>query len=78
MCRARPSAAFLSGLCSVAMRETLYAEVDLTGAVVDMVKQGHYSASRSRFSGRRIRAIRNRAITICRSDVTKRHSLGHL
>ena len=33
-----------SGLCSVAMRETLYAEVDLTDAVVDLVKQGHYSA----------------------------------
>ena len=26
------------------MRETLYAEVDLTDAVVDLVKQGHYSA----------------------------------
>ena len=25
------------------MRETLYAEVDLTDAVVDLVKQGHYS-----------------------------------
>ena len=25
------------------MRETLYAEVDLTGAVVDLMKQGHYS-----------------------------------
>ena len=24
------------------MRETLYAEVDLTDAVVDLVKQGHY------------------------------------
>ena len=43
MCRARPSAAFLSGLCSVAMHETLYAEVDLTDAIVDLVKQGHYS-----------------------------------
>ena len=43
MCRARPSAASLSGLCSVAMRETLYAEVDLIGAVVNLVKQGHYS-----------------------------------
>ena len=32
----------LSGLCSVAMRETLYAEVDMTDAVVDLVKQGHY------------------------------------
>ncbi len=41
--RARPSAASLSGLCSVAMRETLYAEVDPTDVVVDMVKQGHYS-----------------------------------
>ena len=43
MCHARPSAAALSGLCSVAMRETLYAEVDLTAAVVHLVKQGHYS-----------------------------------
>ena len=43
MCRARPSAASLSSLCNVAMRETLYAEVDLTDAVVDLVKQGHYS-----------------------------------
>ena len=43
MCRARPSAASLSGLCSVAMRETLYAEVDLTDAIVNLVKQGHYS-----------------------------------
>ena len=43
MCRASPSAASLSGLCSVAMRETLYAEVDLTDAVVDLVKQDHYS-----------------------------------
>ena len=34
MCRARPSAASLGGLCNVAMRETLYAEVDLIGAVV--------------------------------------------
>ena len=42
MCRARSSAASLSGLCSVAMRETLFAEVDLTDAVVDLVKQGHY------------------------------------
>ena len=25
------------------MHETLYAEVDLTDAVVDLVKQGHYS-----------------------------------
>ena len=25
------------------MQETLYAEVDLTGAVVDLVKEGHYS-----------------------------------
>ena len=25
------------------MRETLYAEVDLTDAVVDLVKKGHYS-----------------------------------
>ena len=41
--RARPSAASLSGLCSVAMRETLYAEVDLADAVVDLVKQGHCS-----------------------------------
>ena len=41
--RARPSAASLSGLCSVAMRETLYAEVDLTDSVVDLVKQGHHS-----------------------------------
>ena len=40
--RAGPSAASLSGLCSVAMRETLYAEVDLTDAVVDLVKPGHY------------------------------------
>ena len=32
----------MSGLCSVAMRETLYADVDLT-AVVNLVKQGHYS-----------------------------------
>ena len=43
MCRARPSAASLSGLCNVAMREALYAEVDLTDAVVALVKQGHYS-----------------------------------
>ena len=43
MCRARPSAASLGGLCNVAMRETLYAEVDLTDAVVDLVKQEHYS-----------------------------------
>ena len=35
-------AASLSGLCSVAMHETLYAEVDLTDAVVDLVKPGHY------------------------------------
>ena len=41
--RARPSAASLSGLCSVAMHETLYAGVDLTDAVVDLVKEGHYS-----------------------------------
>ena len=41
MCRARPSAASLRGLCSVAIRETLYAEVDLTDAVVNLVKQGH-------------------------------------
>ena len=31
----RPSAASLSGSCSVAMREMLYAEVDLTGAEFD-------------------------------------------
>ena len=43
MCRAKSSAASLSGLCSVAMCETLYAEVDLTDAVVDLVKQGRYS-----------------------------------
>ena len=43
MRRTRYSTASLSGLCSVAMRETLYAEVDLTSAVVDLVKQGHYS-----------------------------------
>ena len=43
MCRARPSPTFLSSLCSVVIRETLYAEVDLTDAVVDLVKQGHYS-----------------------------------
>ena len=43
MCRARSSAASLSGLCSVVMCETLYAEVDLTDAVVNLVKQGHYS-----------------------------------
>ena len=41
--RASPSAAPLSGLCNVAMHETLYAEVDLSDAVVDLVKQGHYS-----------------------------------
>ena len=41
--RARLSAASLSGLCSVAMRETLYAEVDLTDAVMNLMKQGHYS-----------------------------------
>ena len=35
-------------------------------------------ASRLRFSGRRIRAIRNRSITICRTGVTKQHSLGRL
>lgn len=39
---ARLSAASLSGLCNVAMRETLYTEVDLTEAAVDLVKQGHY------------------------------------
>ena len=33
----------LSDLCSVAMREMLYAEVDLTGAVVNPAKQGCYS-----------------------------------
>ena len=27
----------------MAMRETLYAEVDLTDAVVDIVKRGYYS-----------------------------------
>ena len=43
MCHARLSAASLSGLCSVAMRETLYTEVDLTDAVVNLVNQGHYS-----------------------------------
>ena len=43
MCRAKPSAVPLSGLCSVAMRETLYAEVDLTDAVVNLMKQGHHS-----------------------------------
>ena len=61
----------LERLNSVAMRETLYAEIDLTDAVVALVKQGHYS-------GRRARAIPNRAITISRTGVTKRHSLGHL
>ena len=30
----------LSGLGSVAVCETLYAEVDMTGAVVDLVRQG--------------------------------------
>ena len=68
--RARPSAAFLKGLRSVAMLETLYAEVDLSDAVGGLVKQGYYL-------GRRVRAIRNRAITICRIGVTKRHSLDH-
>ena len=38
MCRACPLAASLSGLCSVTMYETLYAEVDLTDAVLDVVK----------------------------------------
>ena len=41
--RPRLSAAPLSGLCSVAMHETLYTEADLTDAVVNLVKQGHYS-----------------------------------
>ena len=41
--RGRHSTASLSGLCNVAMRETLYTEVDLTEAVVRLVKQGHYS-----------------------------------
>ena len=41
MCRARSSVASLSSLCSVA--RPLYAEVDLTDAVVDLVKQGHHS-----------------------------------
>ena len=43
--RASPSAASLSlsGLCSVAARETHYAEVVLADAVVDLVKQDHYS-----------------------------------
>ena len=50
MC-AKPSAASLSGLCSVAMRETLYAEVDPAGAVVDMVKQGHCSGVPVAISG---------------------------
>ena len=45
MCRAKSSAASLSGLCSVAMCETLYAEVDLTDAVMDMVKRGRYSGA---------------------------------
>ena len=36
--RARPSAASLSGLCSVAMRETLYAEVDLTEVAVELAR----------------------------------------
>ena len=78
MCRARPSAASLSGLCSVAMRETLYAEVDLTDAVVNLMKQGHYSGVSVAIFGPTHPAIRNRAITICRTGVTKRHSLGHL
>ena len=43
MCRACPSSASFSGLCSVAMRETLYAKVDLTNTVVDLVKEGHDS-----------------------------------
>ena len=45
ICRARSSATSSGGLCSVAMCETLYAEVDLTDAVMDMVKQGRYSVS---------------------------------
>ena len=45
MCRAKSSAASLSGLCSVAMCETFYAEVDLTDAVMDMVKRGRYSGA---------------------------------
>ena len=56
MCRACPLAASLSGLCSVAMREMIYSEVDLTNAMVDLVAQ-------AQFSNRRIRAMRNRSIT---------------
>ena len=41
--RARPWAESLSGLCSVVMREMLFAEFDLTDAVVNLMKQGHYS-----------------------------------
>ena len=55
----------------MAMHEPLYADIDLTDAAVDLVKQAI-------FSGRHIQAIRNRAITICRTGVTKRHSFGHL
>ena len=78
MCRARPLAASLSGLCSVAIRETLYAEVDLTAAVVHLVKQGHYSGVSVAIFGPTHPSNLKPGIPICRTGVTKRHSLVHL
>ena len=69
----------LEGLCSMAMRKTLSAEVDLSDAVVNLMKQGHCSGvSVAIFGPTHASNTRNRTITICRTGVTKRHSLGRL
>ena len=61
------------------MRETLYAEIDLIETVVYLVKQEHHSnISVAIFGLTHPSNTRNWTITVCRTGVTKRHSLGHL
>ena len=61
------------------MCETLYAEVDLIETVVYLVKQCHYSGVSVAIFGLTYPSnTRNRTIAICRTGVTKRHSLSHL
>ena len=61
------------------MCEALYAEVDLIETVLYLVKQEHHSDISVAILGRTHPSnTPNRMITIRRTGVTKRHSLGRL
>ena len=77
--RTRPYTPRTNGKSRSGYTRDALSQVDLSDPVVALVKQGHYSGvSVAIFGPTHLKQSENRTITIFRTRVTERHSLGHL